>query len=228
MKKFDFSNLADVDRISARIDELRQGLAGSDPLQLAHNTGADWEAHGENGGYFRLPLWRRPVVVAYPNWNIRRWPSGEFLPPMELALLLYYFAIADGFPLSGEWISFADLPDGRFYNQAFHGYTGKELAQSFQNDRFSFERAALGLNGDRQPLGDAGFAFQALPRVSLCVVFWQGDEEFASSAQILFDAAASHYLTTDAYAILGSTLTHRLIAAKKATTKPLGNDLLYP
>ncbi len=142
--------------------------------------------------------------------------------------MLYYFAIADGFPLSGEWISFADLPDGRFYNQAFHGYTGKELAQSFQNDRFSFERAALGLNGDRQPLGDAGFAFQALPRVSLCVVFWQGDEEFASSAQILFDAAASHYLTTDAYAILGSTLTHRLIAAKKATTKPLGNDLLYP
>jgi hypothetical protein len=145
---------------------------------------------------------------------------------MELALLLYYFTIADGFPLSKEWISFADLPDGRFYNQAFHGYTGKELAQAYKNDLFTFERAALSLSGERAGLGDASFVFHALPRAPLCVVFWKGDEEFSSSAQILFDAAASHYLTTDSYAILGSTLTHRLIAIKNATTRQLSSDEL--
>jgi Domain of unknown function (DUF3786) len=224
MKKFDFSNLAGIDRISGRIDELRQGLAGSNPNLLARNTSADWEAHGDVGGYFRLPLWRRPVVLAYPNWNARRWPSGETLSPMELALLLYYFTIADGFPLSKEWISFADLPDGRFYNQAFYGYTGKELARAFVNDQYSFERTSLSLNGERTDLGDASFVFQALPRASLCVVFWKGDEEFSSTFQILFDAAASHYLTTDSYAILGSIITQRLIAAKAATTKDLRGD----
>ena len=161
MKKFDFSNLSDVDRISSRIDELRQGLAAADPLRLAHNTAADWKAHGETGGYFQLPLWRRPVVVAYPDWTARRWPSGEALSPMELALLLYYFTIADGFPLSGEWISFADLPDGRFYNQAFHGYTGKELAQAFQNDQFAFERSALSLSGDAGRAGRCLFCLSS-------------------------------------------------------------------
>jgi hypothetical protein len=226
MKKFDFSNLADVDRISSRIEELRQGLASADPARLARNTAADWSPQGEAAGYFQLPMWRRPVVVSYPDWIARRRPSGEAVSPMELALLLYYFTIADGFPLSGEWISFADLPDGRFYNQAFHGYTGKELAQAFKNDQFTFERSALSLSGERLQLGDAAFAFQALPRVWLCVVFWHGDEEFSSSAQVLFDAAASHYLTTDAYAILGSTITHRLIAVKNATTKPLSSDSL--
>jgi hypothetical protein len=213
MKKFDFSSLADVDRISSRIDELRRGLTGADPTLLARNTAADWVAQSETGGYFQLPLWRRPVVVSYPEWVARRRPSGEAVSPMELALLLYYFTIADGFPLSGEWISFADLPDGRFYNQAFHGYTGKELAQAFRNDLPAFERAAQSLSGERFELGDAAFVFQALPRLPLCVVYWQGDEDFSSSAQVLFDAAASHYLTTDAYAILGSTLTRRLIAA---------------
>ena len=221
MKKFDFSHLADVDRISWRIDELRLGLSGADPTRLASKTAAEWEARSETSGYFRLPLWRRPVVVSYPEWIARKWPSGEALSSMETALLLYYFTIADGFPLSREWISFADLPDGRFYNQAFHGYTGKELAQSFKNDQVAFERAALGLSGEHLALGDAAFAFQALPRVPLCVVFWQGDEEFSSSAQVLFDAAASHYLTTDSYAILGSIIAHRLIAVKDATTKSL-------
>jgi hypothetical protein len=32
---------------------------------------------------------------------------------------------------------------------------------------------------------------------------------------VLFDAAARHYLPTDAYAILGSTLTRRLIKARR-------------
>ncbi len=168
MKKFDFSNLASVDRISPRIVELRAGLSGADPTRLAFNTAADWQTHGEIGGYFQLPLWRRPVMLSYPDWVARRWPSGEAVSPMELALLLFYFTIADGFPLSREWISFADLPDGRFYNQAFHGYTGKELAQAFKNDQFAFERAALGLSGERLALGDASFSFQALPRAPLC------------------------------------------------------------
>ncbi len=224
MKKFDFSNLADVDRLSSRIDELRLGLTGADPVLLAHNTSADWVAQGESRGYFQLPLWRRPVVISYPDWVARKWPSGDAISPMELALLLYYFTIADGFPLSGEWVSFADLPDGRFYNQAFHGYTGKELAHAFQNDQFTFERAALSLSGERVGLGNASFVFQALPRLPLCVVFWLGDDEFASSFQVLFDAAVSHYLTTDACAILGSTITHRLIAVKDKTTKPLSGD----
>jgi hypothetical protein len=226
MKKFDFSNLAGVDRISPRIAELRAGLSGADPTRLAFNTAADWQTHGETGGYFQLPLWRRPVMLSYPDLVARRWPSGEAVSHMELALLLYYFTIADGFPLSREWISFADLPDGRFYNQAFHGYTGKELSQAYMNDQFAFERAALSLSGERLALGDASFSFQALPRAPLCVVFWRGDDEFPGSFQVLFDAAASHYLTTDSYAILGSTIAQRLIAVKSATTKQLSSDEL--
>jgi hypothetical protein len=47
------------------------------------------------------------------------------------------------------------------------------------------------------------------------VAYWLGDEDFPSTCQILFDAAAGHYLPSDAYAILGSTLTRRLIKVAK-------------
>ncbi len=134
--------------------------------------------------------------------------------PLEQAFLLYYLSTADGAPLTGKWISFSELQDGRFYIQAFQGYTGQELARAFEDDRFAFEQAAQALGGVPHPLGDAAYIFQALPNAPLLAVYWQGDEDFPASCQILFDAAANHYLPTDAYAILGSFLTRMLIRNK--------------
>ena len=131
-----------------------------------------------------------------------------------MALLLYYFVTADGIPLRGQWISFTELPDGKFYNQAFQGYTGQQIARTFEDHHQRFERAAESLGGVRQYHGDVSYSFQALPHVPLMVVYWAGDEDFPSNFQILFDATASHYLPTDAYAILGSTLTRRLISVQ--------------
>jgi len=127
-------------------------------------------------------------------------------------MLLYYFHTADGTPLTGRWISFADLPAGRFYNQAFQGYTGSELQRYFKNDIESLKLAALRSSGSLVPdsPGNLAFRFQALPHVPLLLVIWEGDEDFPPSFQFLFDAATAHYLPTDACAILGSTLTGRL------------------
>ncbi|MBN1149205.1 MAG: DUF3786 domain-containing protein [Anaerolineales bacterium] len=206
----------DPDRFTRRIDELRNGLLGVDPLLLAERTQSAFRLLQDERGEFQLPLWGRQVAIAYPEFVARDLATGAVSNPMHQALLLYYFYIADGMPISGQWLSFSELPDGRFYNQAFQGYTGRQLARVFTSDRQSFERAAQGLGGVSASLGDASYVFQALPRAPLLVVFWQGDEDFPSSFQILFDASACHYLPTDGYAILGSTLTHRLIAARNS------------
>jgi hypothetical protein len=165
-------------------------------------------------GEFHLLLWGRPVALTFPELIARSEETGKDVSVMNQALLLYYFNTADGVPLSGQWMSFSELPDGRFYNQAFQGYTGNQLARAFQNDQLSFERAAQEANGSRRAFGAISYAFQALPRIPILVVFWQGDEDFPASFQVLFEASASHYLPTDAYAILGSTITRRLIAAR--------------
>lgn len=203
------------ERFGPRIHELRAAIQDVDPQRLADRCGGQFELAEEGRGLIHLALWGRRIAISYPGFVPRLVIEGKEVSPMDQALLLYYLASADGAPLSGRWISFADLPDGRFYNQAFQGYTGQELARAFQNDLPGFDKAARTIGGEPVALGDATFAFQALPRVPLLAVFWLGDEDFPSTCQVLFDASASHYLPTDAYAILGSTLTRRLISSRR-------------
>jgi hypothetical protein len=196
-----------------KVQELRQALAGADPQGLAARTGAEWLPLPDSGGEFRLPLWGKSVTLTFPGFVACDPENGAELGPDVQALLLYYFTISDGAPLAGQWISFSELPDGRFYTQAFQGYTGNELVRVFKSSYEDFLRAAESLGGQRLTFGDASFAFSVLPRVAVLAVFWRGDEDFSASIQILFDANAGHHLSTDVCAILGSMLTRRLIKA---------------
>lgn len=218
--QFAKTNHPDYDRFARRVEELRQALRQRDPAQLAANTGATLSQLPGDQSEFHLPLWGQPMRLTFPALTAHAGQNQAALPSFQLAMLLYYFATAqrapDGSALENQWISFADLPDGRFYNQAFQGYTGQELARGFENDLPAFEQAATQLNGVRQPIGDAAFSFSALPRVPILAVYWLGDEDFPASGQLLFDASASRYLPTDACAILGSMLTSRLLKARPA------------
>jgi hypothetical protein len=49
-----------------------------------------------------------------------------------------------------------------------------------------------------------------LPRIQLAAILWPGDEEFPARASVLFDGAASHYMTIDGLALLGAGLARRL------------------
>ncbi len=197
--------------LAKRVGELHVDLRQRDAAMLAANTGAVYIETKPGQGEFRLPLWGREVILAWPDFVGLDAETGERLSTLSQAILAYYFHISDGFPLAGEWVSFTELPDGKFYTAAFQGYTGHQLVKTFGNDLATFRQAAEQLGGRRETLGDAAFAFRVLPRVELLAVCWLGDEDFASSYRVLFDANVNHHLPTDACAILGGTLTRWLI-----------------
>ncbi len=207
-------------RFAQRLEQLRQSLLNLPPETVAQRSGAEWSPgnSANQAPGLRLHMWGRPYDVrlpdytAYPAAEASNEASATAQPanPLDQAMLLYYLSTADGAPLEDRWVSFADLPDGRFYNQAFQGYTGQELARAFGDDRFAFEQAAQRLGGAAYPLGDAAYRFLPLPKTPILAVYWQGDEDFPAACQLLFDAAAGHYLPTDGYAILGSRLTRML------------------
>jgi Domain of unknown function (DUF3786) len=203
------SNIDPSTRLNPLMSELRHRLAGIDPSLLANRSGSEFIS-----SEIHLLLWGKPVCLTWPGFIALDNTTRQELHPDQQALLLYYLSTADGTPVTGQWISFADLPGGRFYNQAFQGYTGHVLSKAFGSDKPAFERAAARLDGRPYPLGDAAFIFHTLPNLALLVIFWQGDEDFDPSYQILFDSTASHYLPTDACAVLGSILTHQLIKVR--------------
>lgn len=196
-------------QFAARVDELRSTLRFQDPGLIAARSAVSYLTLGPNRGELHIPFWEDVCILPYPELNGYK-NCDEQLPDFLQALLLYYLNTADGTPLTGKGVSFADLPDGRMYNAAFQGYSGDEIVKAFGFDLDAFKSACLKVRGKPVELGSASFTFQALPRVPLMLTYWLGDEDFPSSCKILFDKSACHYLPIDACAILGSMLVRKL------------------
>lgn len=188
-------------QVAAMKEELRKG----DAQKLAANTGAEFA-----NGVFRIKFYGEMHQVTFPDLQARVEATGKACGLNRTAMFLYYLKTADGSPVTGKWVAFRDLPGGMFYHQAYQGYSGDRLAKAIDNHINVFERAAKALNGMKLAIGDAAFAFDALPRVKVAAVYYAADEDFPASANVLFDGAASHYLPTDALGGVGSALVDRL------------------
>jgi hypothetical protein len=208
-KDFSFSP-HQPNQLEQRIDELRAILATRDPQQLAYNTAASYTSNTTQSGFFQFAYWQVEIQLSYPSFIATSVEEQKELGIANQALILYYFLTARPQSLMEKWISFAELPEGRFYNQAFQGYTGTVLIRHFGDHIERLEQAVLLIKGTPYPFGDRAFLFWVLPRVPLLLVYWQGDEDFQPSYQILFDASVTSYLPTDACAIAGSMLTRKL------------------
>ncbi|MBA4371051.1 MAG: hypothetical protein C0418_05690, partial [Coriobacteriaceae bacterium] len=156
----------------------------------------------------------RPFALEFPSLGATRSDDGTPVPPHLTALIVYHMAVADATAPCGEWLSFADLPDGSFYVTAWRGYTPDALVRHF-GDRIDDLRTAAVAIGCSEPAlpGDLALGFVLMPRMPVAVVYWRSDDEFPARADVLFDATASHQLPTDCCAILTKQLVVALIAA---------------
>ena len=188
-----------------QLDELKASVIALQPQALAYRCGGIFQ-----DGQLVLTYWGRQVAIGWPDLQAR-FLTGEACPVFDTTLLLFYLRSADGEPLGDRWISFRELPGGAFYHQAYQGYSGDQMARYFVDRQAAFHEAARALDGVHlQSLAEFAYAFLPLPRIRLAAILWPGDEEFPTRGQVLFDAAASHYMTTDGLAILGAGLARRL------------------
>jgi hypothetical protein len=204
---------AATEQLSNRVDELRSALRFLDPDLVAARSGSSYLTLGPGRGELHLPFWEKVHILCWPE--LKGCTSrDDRLSDFQLAMSLYYLLTADGAPITGLWVSFADLPDGRMYNAAFQGYSGNEIVKAFGSDLDGFVYACEKMGGKPARIGSASFVFQALPHVPLLATYWLGDEDFPSSCKVLFDKSACHYLPIDACALLGGMLANKLTRAK--------------
>ena len=197
------------EKMVAQVASLRAALRERDPRDLAWRCGAEFQ-----DGFLRIQFYGEPHIVTFPDLEVSVEATKKACALNRTAMFLYYLQTADGSPHKGKWVAFRDLPGGMFYHQAYQGYSGDRLAKVIDNRIGVFERAAKNLGGMKLDLGDAAFAFDALPRVRVAAVYYAGDEDFPATANVLFDESASHYLPTDALAGVGSALVDRLTSVE--------------
>jgi hypothetical protein len=194
----------------------QEELPNLDPRQTASRAGVSYEATDVETGQFQVPFFGALHLIHWPAGRVLRVADEE---PADIAtslVLLHYLLTADGTPMGNRWISFRELPGGLGYNAAFQGRANTRLAHAFGVDLGAFESAAQALGGERLAFGDASTLFRVLPRMWLAVVLYLADEEFPASANVLFDAAASHYLPTEDLAVVGGMVASRMIKAARS------------
>jgi Domain of unknown function (DUF3786) len=183
------------------IEEARISLSEVDPRQIAARSGVKFDTVEQ---LFHLRFLKWAFTVSYPGFIVRAAsPQQTEGSPWLHAVILYYFSLADGTPVKGEWISLRQIPDGLLYDQAFQGYAPDKLAAGIGNDLDRFEKNAEWLGGKAEDMGDAAYSFLVFPRVPLAVAYWLGDEEFPPAANVLFHSSSIHYLPTFALANVG-------------------------
>lgn len=196
--------------LESRVADLRIRLGDLPADILAHHSGASYLDLGPGRGEFHLSLLGFPILITYPDFHALS-SNGDPLPAIKQALLFYYFLTSDGSIPSGNWLSFAELPEGRVYATAFQRNTGDLVAKQYNTNLAAFCSTCKTAGGHPLQLGDAGFYFDALPRLPLAVVYHLGDDEFPSTCKMLFDESAPHHLPTEACAILGGMLARKLL-----------------
>ena len=157
----------------------------------------------------------RSYQVTFPNADISLIDNPEEVPIRDKVLILHYLTLAKGTPIANKMITFKELPEGSNYFPTFSKRTIKPLLDHFGNQPPRLVDAAARLGGHKADYGDVAVTIKAFSYVPITVVLWRGDEEFAPSGSIIFDATISDYLSTEDITVLCETITWKLVKSLK-------------
>jgi len=196
--------------------EIAKGeLQKRNPHHVCRECGALCIEKGTQPTGIRLMFLNRPVTISWPDFAFQQ-DSGEEIPIKQKILMLHYLNGASSKDLTGEWISYKDIPSARFYLDAFNRRVKDPLVNAFGEHPDRLPPVAKELFGaTTSSMGDISVQIQAFPKVPVTLVIWKGDEEFSSDGAILFDSSIKDILSAEDISELTSQVVYPLIAKAK-------------
>jgi len=215
-----------IDDYKQARDLARKQLLHANPDLVARFSGATITGGKESGMILSLLFLNRRIAVTWGDFRMSFEGSNEEVPIQQQILLLHYLqgAWASGGAVSSEeWISFQEVPDGRFYVDAFQRRAKVPLIQAFGSKPEHLPRVAAEIyNAMPFDRGDFSVVVQVLPLVPVALVLWKGDEEFPPEGNILFDRTISKLLSAEDIAWLAGMVVYPLVGKVKNPVPPHG------
>ena len=110
--------------------------------------------------------------------------------------------------------AFKDFPNSMPYAGAFVTHTQQILVPYVDNIERSSNRIIKTLKGCKAPAGiggDFSFMVYPLPKIALCYIFYEADEDFPASVTCLYSSNAHSFLPIDALADVGEYTSKKII-----------------
>jgi Domain of unknown function (DUF3786) len=209
-----------------RIDDYKQALnlaseqlKDKDPEILANLSGAVTGRDNESRKTLVLNALNQKVSITWPDLSFVSEKPKEEIPIQQQILYLHYLCGAwssKGAKATGEWISFQEIPDGRFYMDAFQRRAKNPMVMTFGEKPDLLLKVATELYG-AVPFnqGDVSVVVRALPLVPVALILWKGDEEFPPEGNVLFDRSIIGVLSAEDVAWLSGMVVYPMIGRAK-------------
>ena len=198
--------------------QLARQLALENLRQAALRTrascgGAGYRRDSEGKERIEIRYLGQELFLTFPE-GIIAVTSGSAISLREEIFLLHYLEKASGSPLTGDWISFSEIPGGAFYQPVFAQRCQAALAKFLGPDPEEIQSLTREWEGENLDLGDVGIRLPVLPRLPLALVLWRGDAEFSAEGKVLFDSSVNRYLPVEDIVVLTETVVWKLVKKK--------------
>lgn len=138
-------------------------------------------------------------------------------PSICVILCKYLLMCALIEPLGGNWMAFKDFKDAAPLVHAFSNTVTRPIAETFSGRVSQLEAAGQKLGGytprDDFPY-DLCMQFDALPKVSLLLLFNDRDDEFTAQCSVLFEKRTEKFLDMECLAMVGMLFFEYLQSAR--------------
>jgi hypothetical protein len=169
------------------------------------------------GPEVEVPFFDETILLTLPEFHFESKKRRNVTLPSKI-LILHYIVKASGQPLSGETISYEDIPGCRPYLPVFEKRVCRPLLKAFGYSRDLFSEAGATLGGTEQEYGNASFTLRALPMAPITFMLWEGDSEFPPSVRVLFDKTIDSYLPLEDITVISKLAATRILHAARLQT----------
>jgi len=195
------SNYAKIvqDNLKKLYEYLPANLAGALPAR-------------QNGGSFLFEAFGEPCEIRSDGIYL-----GDIQQTGVLGILISLYAL-NAKPetcLVEPLKAFKDLPNSMPYSGAFVTHTQQILEAHVDAIQGSRSRIIESMKGCAAPShvgGDFSFLVYPLPKIALCYIFYEADEEFPASVTCLYSNNALSFLPIDALADVGEYTSKKILS----------------
>ncbi len=134
--------------------------------------------------------------------------SDIHVHPWVTIPILSYVIYCKGIPVSGTWVPFRELEDGKTWYRLFGQRCEKPFKEIADEYTDLFEDMIRLFNGRQENHygSDISLVLHPLPKVPILICYWKPEEDLDSNLNVFFDSTANDNLTIESIYALGTGL----------------------